>query len=163
MVSCQKGPTRHAYAWQTGPFWQDTLDVCSLSRTWQCQDISWHSVHYKVRYNLPCSFQHYRMCFDDHMMQLTHWGRDKIDSISQTTFSNAFSWIKMYHFCMISLKCVPKNRINNIPALVQIMAWRRPGNKPLSEPMMVSLLRHICITRPQWVKMVEQTLWHNES
>ena len=25
MVSCQKGPTRHAYAWQIGPFWQDTL------------------------------------------------------------------------------------------------------------------------------------------
>ena len=28
MVSCQKGPTRHAYAWQIGPFWQDTHDVC---------------------------------------------------------------------------------------------------------------------------------------
>ena len=27
MVSCQKGPTRHAYAWQIGPFWQDTLDL----------------------------------------------------------------------------------------------------------------------------------------
>ena len=31
------------------------------------------------------------------------------------------------------------------------MAWRGPGDKPLSEPMMVTLLRHICITRPQWV------------
>ena len=28
-VSCQKGPTRHAYAWQIGPFWQDTLDIRS--------------------------------------------------------------------------------------------------------------------------------------
>ena len=27
MVSCQKDPTRHAYAWQIGPFWQDTLDI----------------------------------------------------------------------------------------------------------------------------------------
>ena len=27
MVSCQKGPTRHAYAWQIGPFWEDTLDI----------------------------------------------------------------------------------------------------------------------------------------
>ena len=27
MVSCQKGPTRHAYTWQIGPFWQDTLDL----------------------------------------------------------------------------------------------------------------------------------------
>ena len=32
----------------------------------------------------------------------------------------------------IPLKFVPKVRINNIPALVQIMAWRRPGDKPLS-------------------------------
>ena len=30
MVSCQKGPTRHAYALQIGPFWQDTLDMCKL-------------------------------------------------------------------------------------------------------------------------------------
>ena len=48
-------------------------------------------------------------------------------------------------------KWVPRVRINNIPSLVQIMAWRRPGNKPLSGPMMVSLLTHICVTRPQWV------------
>ena len=27
MVSCQKGPSRHAYVWQIGPFWQDTLDI----------------------------------------------------------------------------------------------------------------------------------------
>ena len=52
-----------------------------------------------------------------------------------------------------SLKFVPKGPINNIPALIQIMAWRRPGDKPLSEPVMVSLLTHICITRPQWVKV----------
>ena len=32
MVSCQKGPTRHAYAWQIGPFWQDTLDLSSWTR-----------------------------------------------------------------------------------------------------------------------------------
>ena len=31
------------------------------------------------------------------------------------------------------------------------MAWRRPGDKPLSEPIMVRLPTHICITRPQWV------------
>ena len=53
-----------------------------------------------------------------------------------------------------SLKFVPRGPINNIPALVQIMAWCRPGNKPLSEPMMDSLPTHICVTRPQWVKQV---------
>ena len=50
-----------------------------------------------------------------------------------------------------SLKFVTKGPINNIPALVQIMAWRRPGDKPLFEAMMISLLTHICVTRPQWV------------
>ena len=32
-VSCEKGPSRHAYAWQIGPFWQDTLEI--LSVCWQ--------------------------------------------------------------------------------------------------------------------------------
>ena len=32
---------------------------------------------------------------------------------------------------------VPKEPINNTPALVQKMAWRRPGDKPLSEPMLL--------------------------
>ena len=51
----------------------------------------------------------------------------------------------------ISLRFVPKGLINNIPVLVEIMAWRRPGDKPLSEPIMVNILTHICVTRPQWV------------
>ena len=46
----------------------------------------------------------------------------------------------------------PRCPINYIRALVQIMAWRRPGYKQLSESKMVSLLTHICVTRPQWVK-----------
>ena len=36
----------------------------------------------------------------------------------------------------MSIKFVPNCPINNIPALVQILAWRRPGDKPLSEPML---------------------------
>ena len=45
----------------------------------------------------------------------------------------------------ISLKFVPKGPIYNIPALVQIIAWHRPGNKPLSEPRIVRLPTHICV------------------
>ena len=61
-------------------------------------------------------------------------------------------WLKnVWISIKISLKLVPKGLINNIPSLVQIMAWRRPGDKPLSEPMMVSLLMYICVTQPQWV------------
>ena len=34
------------------------------------------------------------------------------------------------------------------------MAWRWPGTKPLSEPIMVRLPMHICVTRPQWVNIL---------
>ena len=77
-------------------------------------------------------------------------------AISQTTLSNAFSWIKMTE---ISLKFVPKRPINNIPALVQMMAWYQQGDKPLSELMMVSLLTHICVTRPQYELTSVQNTW----
>ena len=56
-----------------------------------------------------------------------------------------------------SLKYVRKGPIVNNPALVQIMAWRRSGDKPLSEPMMISLPTHICVSRPQWVKKTNKT------
>ena len=74
-------------------------------------------------------------------------GRHFPDDIFNCIFLNENVWISNG----ISLKFVPKGQINNIPALVQIMAWRRPGDKPLSETMMVSLLTHICVTRPKWV------------
>ena len=51
----------------------------------------------------------------------------------------------------ILIKFVPMGPINNIPALIQIMAWHQPGDKTLSETMMVSLMKHICVTRPPWV------------
>ena len=34
----------------------------------------------------------------------------------------------------------------NIPSIVQVMAWNQPGDKPLFEPMILSLLAHICVT-----------------
>ena len=71
------------------------------------------------------------------------------DDIFKRIFFNENVWISIE----ISLRFVPRGPINNIPALVQIMAWRRPGDKPLSEPMMGSLLTHICVTRPQWVNV----------
>ena len=74
-------------------------------------------------------------------------GRQFTDDIFKCIFLYENVWIPIW----ISLKFVPKGPINNIPALVQIMAWGRPGDKPLSEPMMVRLPTHICVTRPQWV------------
>ena len=80
-------------------------------------------------------------------------GRHFADDMFKCIFLTENVWISIE----ISLKFVPKGSINNIPALFQIMAWRRPGAKPLSEPMMVSSLTHICVTRPQWVNSTLQS------
>ena len=47
--------------------------------------------------------------------KLTHWGRDKMAAIFQTTFSNAFSWMKMFKFWLRFQVC-SQGSINNIPA-----------------------------------------------
>ena len=77
-------------------------------------------------------------------------GRHFADDILKCIFWNENVWIPNN----ISLKFVPKGPINNNAALVQVMAWRREGDKPLSESMMVRLPTHICVTRPQLVKLM---------
>ena len=62
-------------------------------------------------------------------------GRHFADDIFKCIFMNEIVWISIN----ISLRFVPEGQINNIPSLVQKMAWRRPGDKPLSEPMMVQV------------------------
>ena len=74
-----------------------------------------------------------------------------LDDSFKCIFFNENVWISI----KISLKFVLQGPINDIPALVQIMVWHWPGDKPLSEPMMVRLLMHICIPWPQWVKSGE--------
>ena len=83
-------------------------------------------------------------------------GRHFADDIFECIFLNENIWIPI----IISLKFVPKGPINNIPAMVQIMAWRHPEDKPLSEPMVVSLPTHICVARPQWVIIICQLVWN---
>ena len=78
-------------------------------------------------------------------------GRHFADDIFKCILLIENVWIPI----KISLKFVPKGPINNILALVQIIAWRRPGDNPLSEPMMVRLPTHIRVTRPQWVNINE--------
>ena len=75
-------------------------------------------------------------------------GRHFPDDIFKRIFLNENVWISI----KMSLKFVPRVRINNIPALVKIMAWRRSGDRPLFEPMLDNLLTHICATRLQWVE-----------
>ena len=77
-------------------------------------------------------------------------GRRFANNVFKCIFLNENVWISL----KISLQFFPKVLINNIPVLVQILAWLRSGDKPLSELMMVSLLTHICVTRPQCVNSI---------
>ena len=66
---------------------------------------------------------------------LTHWGRDKMAAIFQTTYWNAFSWMKKF-----------ESRLTfhwSLFLRVQLT---------IIHPMMVSSLMHICVIWPQWVK-----------
>ena len=73
------------------------------------------------------------------------------DHIFKCIFLTEDAWISL----KISFKFIRKFWINNIPTLPQVMAWRRPGEKPLSEAMMVSSLTHVCGTRGKWVNMTK--------
>ena len=84
---------------------------------------------------------------------LTHWGRDEMAAISQMTVSNAFSWMKMYEFWLkFHWSVFLSDQLTIFQDWFQIMVWHWSGIKPVSEPMMVRLFTHICVTQPQWVK-----------
>ena len=108
-----------------------------------------------------CRITHLVIKYDDCRQINRRWintlrprqnGRHFADDIFKWIFLNDNVWIAIN----ISLKFTPRGPINNIPTLVQVMAWRRPGDKPLSEPMMVRLPTHISVTRPQWVTSMEE-------
>ena len=86
---------------------------------------------------------HYAQQYINLNILSTHWGWDNMAfpvDIFKCIFFNENVWILL----KISLKFIPKVWINNIPALVLIMAWCRPADKPLSEPMMVTKNIYIC-------------------
>ena len=58
-------------------------------------------------------------------------GRYFIDDIFKCIFLNENIWISI----KISLRFVPKGSVNNIRAVVRIMAGHRLGDKPLFQPM----------------------------
>ena len=64
---------------------------------------------------------------------LSHWGRDKMAAILQTTFSNEFSSVKIFVFWFKFYWNVGTNE----PTLNPVLAWCRTGDKPLTEPMVL--------------------------
>ena len=87
-------------------------------------------------------------CTDKHIDLETKWPPFSIRHF-QIHFLEENAWISI----KFSLTFVLKGPINNIPALIQMMAWRRSGDKPLSEPIKCSLLTPVCVTRTQRVKL----------
>ena len=94
---------------------------------------------------------------DAYMSRLTLRPRQNGRLFANDAFKRIFLNENNIISIQISQKFVPKGLINNIPALVLIMAWSRPGDKPLSESMMVRSLTDICVTRPQWVNILHRT------
>ena len=115
-----------------GDYWHPVSIITAVSLLWQLR--KWKKWGYKS--NNTASIN---------TLRLGRNGSHFPDILQMHFPFNENGWISI----TISLKFGPKGLINNIPAMVQIMAWCRSGDKPLSESMMVSLLTHI--TLPQWV------------
>ena len=132
VIVWQTDPIAHMRGWEMG---------CEF-KIWFCPTFAIVTLYVKLFHN--------SVCYDGtplfNTLRLRKSGRHFPD-VLKWIFLNENVWILIE----ISLKFVPRGPINNMPALVQIMAWRQPGNKPFSEPMMVSLLTRICVTRPQWL------------
>ena len=94
----------------------------------------------------------YMASWNTNIILLTHRGRAKMAATLQTTLVKCIFNDNVRTSNNFSPKFVLKYHIDNFPALVHRMAGRQPrGDKALSEPTMFSLLKHIYLTRPQWV------------
>ena len=72
-----------------------------------------------------------------HCLGLTHLPLDEMAAILAHDFFNCIFFKENVRIpIQISLKYVPRGPIDNRPALVQVMAWRRTGDKPILGPKM---------------------------
>ena len=131
-------------SWKAQNF-KSTWWLCMFITT--CHFLHWNSTLYLLNYVMTTF-----------LILITLWGWDTLrlrqkghhfpDNIFKCIFLNENVWISI----KISLMFVPEDPINNIPALVQIITWRRPADKPLSEPMMAPHWGiYDRVTWPQWV------------
>ena len=136
---------------------ENTSETLQLRRKYSKAHHGQLNTHKMPRYDAALAhcnnYTHLRQCYHVlNTLRPRQDGRHFADDIFKCIFLNENALIAN----KISLKFVSKGPITNIPSLVQLMAWRRPGDKSLSEPMMVSLPTHICVTRPQWVKCLRR-------
>ena len=171
---------------QTTCSWCDNLKCC-LSRpsrrakfkgpTWGPPGTCWTQIHnanhmrqhgmFILNSSLKCTEDINNIlfyCSELNLLRPRPNRRHFADDIFKCILENENGWISP----RISLTFVSKVRINNIPALLQIMAWRRPGDKPLSEPMMIVYWRIYAsfglngLIRRQVIGCVTKAgAWHN--
>ena len=77
---------------------QDTVDVIANVLSFTGHGIHPYLHHCNSTVWNNCSSNTTPVAFYKCLKQLTHWGWDKRAAIFQNTFSNAFSWMKMYEF-----------------------------------------------------------------
>ena len=75
------------------------------------------------------------------LVKFTHLPLDKMAAILA---DDILKWIFLNEngriLIQISLKFVPRSPVGNKPALVQVMAWRQPGDKPLPGPLLIQFI-----------------------
>ena len=98
--------------------------------------------------------------YDQYRDLLTHWGRDEMNNISQTTFSNVFSSMKMFEFRL-------KSHWSMFPR-VQLIIFQHWFRQWLGAVQVTShyldqwwldYRRILCVTWPQWVKSSSRFIW----
>ena len=122
---------------KTDDIYERRMTIYHMSHSWQVHVITlWQPLQVANMLKRKC----FKMttpsaASDANFVQMTFSfqnGNHSAENIFRCIFMNQ----KICIFIKISLKFVPKVPIDNNRALVQIMAWRRPGDKPLSEPML---------------------------
>ena len=99
---------------------------------WCCQAISHYLSQCWPRYLSPCGITRPQWV---NTLRPRQDSRHFPDDVFKWIFLNANVWI----FINISPEFLPKGQIINIPALVQMMAWRRSGDKPSSGSMIIRI------------------------
>ena len=93
-----------------------------------------------IRNKCPISLLFWLKGLSHRHIAQTHWGPNKMAALLQT-FSNAFSWMKMY-VLLFKFHCLLLS-VWLMQALIQVMAWRRTGTKPVSESMLTKFYNAI--------------------
>ena len=110
----------------------------------RCQGTSCYEEMYLCRVPLQSAEEsfwfnaHRQGIWSPKQVHLMHWSWDKMATILQMTFPSAFLWMKTFEFKW-NFTEICYGVIIYTATLVQIMAWHRTGDKPLSEPMLECL------------------------